>query len=112
MIYGYVPKKKSLTSLQEMRETVEKMNTPIKVDWEALQESISQEFNEAVENIRKETKNERVFESGSKRDDNSNKPLVNHFDPYCRLRFGYLLRAGANKYSRGIGGRVNQLRLH
>lgn len=43
----------------------------------------------------------RVFEGGSKRDDDTNKPLVNHLDPYLRLRFGYLLRAGANKYDKG-----------
>lgn len=42
----------------------------------------------------------RVFESGSQRDNDDNKPLVNHLDPYVRLRFGYLLRAGANKYNK------------
>lgn len=46
-------------------------------------------------------KQERTFEGGSKRDDDTDKPLVNHFDAYCRLRFGYLLRAGANKYDKG-----------
>lgn len=44
--------------------------------------------------------NIREFDTGSKRDDDSDKPLVNHLDPYVRLRFGYLLRAGANKYSK------------
>lgn len=43
----------------------------------------------------------REFEGGSKRDDDSDKPLVNHLDPYLRLRFGYLLREGANKYDKG-----------
>lgn len=42
----------------------------------------------------------RVFDSGSKRDDDSGKPLVNHLDPYVRLRYGYLLRQGANKYGK------------
>ena len=42
----------------------------------------------------------RVFESGSQRDDDSNKPLVNHLTAYTRLRFGYLLREGANKYGK------------
>jgi hypothetical protein len=42
----------------------------------------------------------RVFESGSQRDDDTNKPLVNHLDPYVRMRFGYLLRMGANKYEK------------
>lgn len=43
----------------------------------------------------------REFETGSRRDDDSNKPLVNHLDAYLRLRFGYLLRQGANKYDKG-----------
>lgn len=43
---------------------------------------------------------ERVFESGSKRDNDDDKPLVNHFDAYCRLRFGVLLRKGANHYGK------------
>jgi len=42
----------------------------------------------------------RVFESGSQRDDDKNKPLPNHLDPYLRLRFGYLLRMGANRYGK------------
>ena len=42
----------------------------------------------------------RVFESGSQRDDDINKPLVNHLDAYVRMRFGYLLRMGANKYEK------------
>jgi hypothetical protein len=45
-------------------------------------------------------KTNRVFESGSQRDDDTNKPLVNHLDAYVRLRFGYLLRMGANKYEK------------
>lgn len=44
---------------------------------------------------------EREFDTGSKRDDDSNKPLVNHLLGYLRLRFGYLLRKGANKYGKG-----------
>lgn len=42
----------------------------------------------------------RIFESGSQRDDDSNKPLVNHLSAYLRLRFGYLLRIGATKYGK------------
>ena len=49
---------------------------------------------------KKGAKDERVFDSGSKRDNDSNKPLVNHLDPYVRLRYGYLLRQGANKYGK------------
>ena len=49
---------------------------------------------------KKGAKDERVFDSGSKRDNDSSKPLVNHLDPYVRLRYGYLLRQGANKYGK------------
>ena len=42
----------------------------------------------------------RIFESGSQRDDDTDKPLVNHLTAYLRLRFGYLLRIGANKYGK------------
>lgn len=42
----------------------------------------------------------RIFESGSQRDDDTDKPLVNHLTAYVRLRFGYLLRIGANKYGK------------
>lgn len=49
----------------------------------------------------KERKKIRTFDSGSKRDDDSNKPLVNHLDAYVRLRFGYRLREGATKYDKG-----------
>lgn len=43
----------------------------------------------------------REFDTGSVRDDDSGKPLVNHFSPYSRLRFGYHMRLGANKYEKG-----------
>jgi len=43
---------------------------------------------------------QRTFESGSQRDDDTDKPLVNHLCAYLRLRFGYLLRMGANKYGK------------
>lgn len=46
------------------------------------------------------SENKRVFESGSQRDDDTNKPLPNHLDPYLRFRFGYLLRMGANRYGK------------
>jgi len=43
----------------------------------------------------------RTFESGSKRDNDDHKPLVNHLAPYLRLRYGYHLRKGANHYGKG-----------
>jgi hypothetical protein len=46
-------------------------------------------------------KTKRVFESGSQRDDDTNKPLPNHLDAYVRMRYGYLLRHGANHYDKG-----------
>lgn len=43
----------------------------------------------------------RVFESGAKRDSDSNKPYVHNLLGYTRLRFGYLTRIGASKYGDG-----------
>lgn len=43
----------------------------------------------------------RVFETGSQRDDDTNKPLPNHLDAYVRMRYGYLLRHGGNHYDKG-----------
>lgn len=57
------------------------------------------EFQEALGGV--EQKKKRVFESGSQRDDDTNKPLPNHLDAYVRMRYGYLLRHGANHYDKG-----------
>jgi len=43
----------------------------------------------------------RVFDTGSQRDDDTNKPLPSHLDAYVRMRYGYLLRQGANHYEKG-----------
>lgn len=70
------------------------------LDWWKKNASVSADVTEAHrENLEKATK--RVFESGSQRDDDTNKPLPNHLDPYLRLRFGYLLRMGGNRYGKG-----------
>ena len=45
--------------------------------------------------------NNRVFETGSQRDNDTNKSLPNHLDAYVRMRYGYLLRHGANHYDKG-----------
>lgn len=42
----------------------------------------------------------REFETGSRRDSDAGKPLVNHLSPYLRLRVGYHMRLGANKYGK------------
>jgi hypothetical protein len=47
------------------------------------------------------TASNRVFESGSQRDNDTDKPLPSHLDAYVRLRYGYLLRMGANHYEKG-----------
>ena len=47
------------------------------------------------------TTSNRVFESGSQRDNDTDKPLPSHLDAYVRLRYGYLLRQGANHYEKG-----------
>jgi len=44
--------------------------------------------------------NKRVFDTGSQRDDDTDKPLPNHLDAYVRMRYGYLLRHGANHYEK------------
>ena len=51
-------------------------------------------------NSQRDDNTKRIFETGSQRDDDTNKPLVNHLSAYLRLRFGYLLRMGANKYGK------------
>lgn len=43
----------------------------------------------------------RTFESGAKRDSDSNKPYVHNLQGYTRLRFGYLTRMGADRYGDG-----------
>jgi len=46
-------------------------------------------------------KNPRVFESGAKRDNNSDKPFIHLITGYFRQRVGYLLTKGAVKYGEG-----------
>lgn len=40
----------------------------------------------------------RIFESGAKRDSDSNKPYIHNLLAYTRLRFGYHMTLGASKY--------------
>ena len=44
---------------------------------------------------------ERIFESGSKRDNDSDKPLTANLTAYTRLRYGYHMRKNANRYGKG-----------
>jgi len=64
------------------------------------QTSASNTFTNAIGDKSNVIDTKRIFESGSQRDDDTNKPLVNHLTAYLRLRFGYLLRIGANKYGK------------
>lgn len=73
-----------------------------KKDFNVFYEYYPDPLQKEVENFVNESfKNNRVFESGSKRDSDDNKPLVNHLDSYLRLRVGYRMRDGANKYDKG-----------
>jgi len=64
---------------------------------EYYQKHLNEKYPKNVSNV---INTERIFDSGSKRDDDTDKPLVNHLTAYTRLRFGYLLREGANKYGK------------
>ena len=69
--------------------------------WQKASASTTLEENhERLSKSRSDIDTKRVFESGSQRDDDTDKPLVNHLDAYTRLRFGYLLRMGANEYGK------------
>jgi len=81
MIYGYVPKKTNI----EAAALKNKINNTM-IENKSYGDRFQDEH--------------RTFESGSKRDADETKPLVNHFDAYCRLRYGYLLRKGANHYGK------------
>jgi len=58
-------------------------------------------INSSDNSAKLEVKQSRVFDTGSQRDNDTNKPLPNHLDAYVRLRYGYLLRYGANHYDKG-----------
>ncbi len=66
------------------------------------QQELESRWYEAKEHlIFKTDGNKRVFETGSQRDNDTNKSLPNHLDAYVRMRYGYLLRHGANHYDKG-----------
>lgn len=48
-----------------------------------------------------EEKDIRTFDTGSKRDSDAGKPRVADLKPYTRLRFGYHMLIGAEKYGEG-----------
>lgn len=64
-------------------------------------ESAWERANEGFKEVANASTTHREFDTGSVRDDDSGKSLVNHFSPYSRLRFGYHMRLGANKYEKG-----------
>ena len=46
----------------------------------------------------KEISEDREFDTGAKRDDNSNKPFIHNLKGYTRMRFGFHMTTGSNKY--------------
>jgi len=64
-----------------------------------VEEVFNQEEEEATTTPASE--HNRVFSTGSQRDNDDHKPLVNHLAPYLRLRYGYHLRKGAGHYGKG-----------
>jgi hypothetical protein len=58
--------------------------------------AIADAFGEALNKV----EGKRVFESGSQRDSDTNKPLTTALTAYARLRYGYHLRKGSNNYGK------------
>jgi len=94
---------------QEFNDKVESDVVNDMSDWDKIQwelTAISKPYNEDYfpeppsDDECDGPKKNRVFESGSQRDDDTNKPLPNHLDAYVRMRYGYLLRDGANHYGK------------
>lgn len=59
------------------------------------------EFLQELEGITEKEENVRTFDTGSKRDSDAGKPRVADLKPYTRLRFGYHMLIGAEKYGEG-----------
>lgn len=56
---------------------------------------------ETKEQIRRNAEElNRVFESGSRRDSDTHKPITTAITAYARLRYGYHLRKGSNNYGK------------
>lgn len=91
----------TMTVTHDWDERWESNSTDDKELWDEgqLADMIDDDYPEPNDALKSASK--RVFETGSQRDDDTNKPLVNHLDPYLRLRFGYLLRMGGNRYGKG-----------
>lgn len=76
------------------------LSTP-STDLTASYKMFTESINDHLEEEARKERDKRVFDTGSQRDNDSDKPLVNHLDPYLRLRFGYHMRIGAQKYEKG-----------
>ncbi len=71
------------------------MDKPLdKIDWWKQNAS-------ATSDLKTVNPDNRVFDSGSQRDNDFNKPLTTNLTPYARLRYGYHMRKNANKYGKG-----------
>lgn len=77
------------------------------IDWWKKNMSVSGDlFPESIDRAKKfmngldKESKDRVFESGSKRDSDTHKPLTTALTAYARLRYGYHLRKGSNYYGK------------
>jgi len=84
---------------QEFNDRIETQDD-IQLEFQRALGGVEQTNNSNAIDTKAHSKN-RVFESGSQRDDDTNKPLPNHLDAYVRMRYGYLLRHGGNHYDKG-----------
>lgn len=82
-LFGYIAKSDCINNEQySLSDNPNVANIPINVELDVI----------------KRDAESRTFESGAKRDSNSNKPFCHNFKAYSRLRFGYHMTKGANKY--------------
>lgn len=96
----------TITHDDEMEKRNYNQISPFKVtddiNWWEKNASVTQNVTQDdFDKLMTEKVGNRVFESGSQRDDDTNKPLPSHLDAYVRMRYGYLLRQGANHYEKG-----------
>lgn len=69
------------------------------IDW--IKENMSTtSYLNPIDKKDKDCSSSRVFESGSKRDNDTHKPLTTALTAYARLRYGYHLRKGSNNYGK------------
>ncbi len=58
-------------------------------------------YADKLEQLCSEETTSRVFDTGAKRDNNSNKPFIHNLRGYTRQRYGYHTNLGSSKYGDG-----------